>query len=130
MVNRLKKGQHLLTEDRVFFDEIWTSKRAVTALDWSPNHPEIVLAAYSAVQKSELALTPVDLYAAAATADGVCILWNLKSKKAESIPESIFTCQSPVTTAIFSEAQPNLIIAGTYVGQIVIWDTRWAYLLP
>lgn len=125
MVNSLAKAQQLLIEDRVFYDEFWTNKRAVTALDWSLHHPEIVLAAYSAVQKDEMALTPVDLYAAAATSDGVCLLWNLKSKKCESTPDSIFTCQAPVTTAIFSEFHPNLIIGGTYVGQIVVWDMRW-----
>ncbi|KAM3188272.1 hypothetical protein ACTXT7_000588 [Hymenolepis weldensis] len=122
--DELAKAQQLLIEDRAFFDEVWTTRRAVTALDWSLNHPEIVLAAYSAVQKDEMALTPVDLYPAAATADGVCLLWNLKSKKSESGPDSIFTCQAPVTTAIFSDFHPNLIIGGTYVGQIVIWDTR------
>ncbi|VDK21614.1 unnamed protein product, partial [Taenia asiatica] len=120
----LAKAQQMLTEDCIFFDEFWTSKRVVTALDWSPNHPEIVLAAYSATQREEPALTPVTLYAAAATANGVCLLWNLKSKKPESAPESVFTCQAPITTAIFSNFHPGLIIAGTYVGQIVIWDTR------
>lgn len=121
---KLAKAQQMLTEDCIFFDEFWTSNRVVTALDWSPNHPEIILTAYSAIQKEEPALTPVNLYAAAATADGVCVLWNLKSKKSESASESVFTCQASVTTAIFSDFHPNLIIAGTYVGQIVIWDTR------
>ncbi|KAL5104998.1 Dynein cytoplasmic 1 intermediate chain 2a [Taenia crassiceps] len=120
----LAKAQQMLTEDCIFFDEFWTSKRVAIALDWSPNHPEIVMAAYSAIQREEPALTPVNLYAAAATADGVCVLWNVKSKKPESAPESMFTCQAPITTAIFSEFHPSLIIAGTYVGQIVIWDTR------
>lgn len=118
----------MLTEDCIFFDEFWTSKRVATALDWSPNHPEIVLAAYSPIQREEPALTPVTLYAAAATADGVCLLWNLKSKKSESAPESTLNCQAPITTAIFSDFHPSLIIAGTYVGQIVIWDTRYALL--
>ncbi|VDN96202.1 unnamed protein product [Rodentolepis nana] len=122
--DELAKAQQLLIENRVFYDEVWTAKRTVTALDWSVSHPEIVLAAYSAVQKDEMALTPVDLYAAAATTDGVCLLWNLKSKKSDSGPDSIFICQAPVTTAILSDFHPNLIIGGTYVGQIVIWDTR------
>ncbi|VDM19786.1 unnamed protein product [Hydatigera taeniaeformis] len=120
----LAKAQQMLTEDCIFFDDFWTSKRVVTALDWSPNHPEIVLAVYSAIQRDEPALTPVNLYAAAATADGVCVLWNLKSKKSESAQESVFTCQASITTAIFSDFHPNLIIGGTNGGQIVIWDIR------
>lgn len=115
----------LLTEERVFFNDVWTAKRTVTALDWSIHHPEIIMSAYSDIQREEIALTPIDLYSAANKADGVCILWNLKSKKPESVPESIFTCQSAITAATFSEFNPNLIIAGTYVGQIVIWDTRY-----
>lgn len=120
----MAKAQQLLIEDRVFFDEEWTAKRTVTALDWSLNHPEVVLVSYSAIQRDEMALTPVDLCAPAATVDGVCLLWNLKSKKIESVPESIFTCQASVTAAVFSDFHPYLIIGGTYVGQIVIWDIR------
>lgn len=39
-------------------------------------------------------------------------------------PEFVFNCQSPVLTAQFPKFQPNIILGGTYSGQLVLWDTR------
>nr|CAD7454623.1 unnamed protein product [Timema tahoe] len=54
--------------------------------------------------------------------DGVCLVWNTKFKK--TTPEYIFHCQSPVMAATFARFNPNLILGGTYSGQIVLWDNR------
>ena len=54
--------------------------------------------------------------------DGVCLVWNTKFKK--TTPEHIFHCQSPVTVATFARFHPNLIVGGTYSGQVVVWDNR------
>ena len=35
-----------------------------------------------------------------------------------------FHCQSSVTASCFAKFHPNLVIGGTYSGQIVIWDNR------
>ena len=52
----------------------------------------------------------------------MCLVWNTRFKKAT--PEHIFHCQSPVMTAVFARFHPNLILGGTYSGQIVLWDNR------
>ncbi len=124
---RLAKAQQMLTEERVFFDTNWTAGRTVTALDWSSLHPEILLAAYSPHVEDEIGL----VLSPHSAPDGVCVLWNMKAKKsgngdrATIAPDGVYTCQAPITAAILSDFHPNLIIGGTYVGHIVLWDTRW-----
>lgn len=39
-------------------------------------------------------------------------------------PEYIFHAQSDILTAKFSSFHPNIIIGGTYNGQVLLWDTR------
>ncbi|XP_050562437.1 cytoplasmic dynein 1 intermediate chain isoform X11 [Spodoptera frugiperda] len=95
---------------RTFWDERWSRGRCVTCCDWSAAHPELLLASY---HNSDDA--PHD-------PDGVCLVWNTKFKK--STPEDIFHCQSPVMSATFARFHPNLILGGTYSGQIVLWDNR------
>ncbi|CAH8658566.1 unnamed protein product [Schistosoma margrebowiei] len=119
-------GDHDDTEDtqrhqlvrfgRDFFDDRWSRTRLVTALDWSPFFPELLLGAYHANDEA-----PHD-------PDGVCLVWNLKFQKTS--PEYIFHCQSSVTSATFATYHPNLIIGGTYSGQIVLWDNRSAKRTP
>ncbi|XP_023235090.1 cytoplasmic dynein 1 intermediate chain 1-like [Centruroides sculpturatus] len=46
----------------------------------------------------------------------------MKFKK--TTPEYIFHCQSAVMSTCFAKFHPNLIIGGTYSGQIVLWDNR------
>ncbi|CAH8657728.1 unnamed protein product [Schistosoma curassoni] len=100
----------LVRFSRDFFDDRWSRRRLVTALDWSPIFPELLLGAYHANDEA-----PHD-------PDGVCLVWNLKFQK--TTPEYIFHCQSAVTSATFATYHPNLIIGGTYSGQIVLWDNR------
>lgn len=100
----------LLRSGRDFFDDRWSRKRIVTALDWSPIFPELLLGAYHINEE------------APHEPDGVCLIWNLKFQK--TTPEYIFHCQSPITSATMATYHPNLIIGGTYSGQIVLWDTR------
>ncbi|KAI9350799.1 WD40-repeat-containing domain protein [Obelidium mucronatum] len=92
-----------------FFDERWTKNRSVTDLSWSPRHPELVLASYN---KNQVAINDPD---------GVLLIWNLH---VPARPEFVFHAQSDITTATFSPFHPNLIIGGTYSGQILIWDNR------
>lgn len=99
-----------LTLVRCFSDERWSRGRCTTSLDWSWSHPELLLASY---HNSEDA--PHD-------PDGVALVWNTKYKK--TTPEDIFHCQSPVMSATFARFHPNLILGGTYSGQIVLWDNR------
>jgi len=102
-------GDHLRIS-RQFADERWSRHRAVTSLDWSVEFPELLLTSYDG--NTEAPHEP----------DGVALIWNLKYKK--SSPEYIFQCQSPVMDACFTPFHPNLVIGGTYSGQVVLWDVR------
>uniref|UniRef100_A0A4W3IY91 Cytoplasmic dynein 1 intermediate chain 2-like n=1 Tax=Callorhinchus milii TaxID=7868 RepID=A0A4W3IY91_CALMI len=99
-----------LSLNRQFYDENWSKDRVVTCLDWSPQYPELMVASYT---NNEDALNEPD---------GVALVWNMKYKK--TTPEYIFHCQSKVMSACFAQFHPNLIVGGTYSGQIVLWDNR------
>ncbi|XP_049602739.1 cytoplasmic dynein 1 intermediate chain 2 isoform X3 [Syngnathus scovelli] len=105
----LQAGAKLVL-NRQFADERWTKNRVVTCLDWSPQYPELLVASYNNNEDS-----PHE-------PDGVALVWNLKYKK--STPEYIFHCQSEVMSAGFAKFHPNLVVGGTYSGQIVLWDNR------
>lgn len=107
---RDEKSHQRLWLNRSFFCERWSRNRCVTSLDWSPQFPELLAASYNNNND-----TPND-------PDGVCLIWNTKFKK--TTPEFIFHCQSPVLSATFARFHPNLILGGTYSGQIVLWDNR------
>ncbi|KAL8608058.1 Cytoplasmic dynein 1 intermediate chain 2 [Nucella lapillus] len=99
-----------LKQNRDFFDDKWSKHRIITSLDWSSQHPELLLASYSANED------------ATNVPDGVALIWNLKYKK--DTPEYVFHCQSPVMSSCFAKFHPNLVLGGTYSGQIVLWDNR------
>ncbi|XP_061738372.1 cytoplasmic dynein 1 intermediate chain 1 isoform X2 [Nerophis ophidion] len=103
-------GGSSLSFSRLFYDEHWSKHRVVTCLDWSPQYPELLVASYNNNEDA-----PHD-------PDGVALVWNIKFKKAT--PEYIFHCQSPVVSVGFARFHPNLLVGGTYSGQIVLWDNR------
>ncbi|XP_041698613.2 dynein, cytoplasmic 1, intermediate chain 2a isoform X2 [Coregonus clupeaformis] len=96
--------------NRVFSDERWSKNRVVTCLDWSPQYPELLVASYN--NNEDAPHEP----------DGVALVWNMKYKK--TTPEYTFHCQSAVMSAAFARFHPNLVVGGTYSGQIVLWDNR------
>lgn len=100
-----------LALNRYFYDERWTKNRVVTSMDWSVAFPELLVASYDK-----------NVEYSAHDPDGVCLVWNTRFKK--TTPEHVFHCQSPVTVATFARFHPNLIIGGTYSGQVVLWDNR------
>uniref|UniRef100_A0A7N6B223 Cytoplasmic dynein 1 intermediate chain 2 n=1 Tax=Anabas testudineus TaxID=64144 RepID=A0A7N6B223_ANATE len=99
-----------LSLNRQFMDERWSKHRVVTCLDWSPQYPELLVASYN--NNEEAPHEP----------DGVALVWNMKYKK--STPEYVFHCQSAVMSAAFAKFHPNVVVGGTYSGQIVLWDNR------
>ncbi|KAK2888808.1 hypothetical protein Q8A67_014183 [Cirrhinus molitorella] len=99
-----------LSLNRQFADERWSKHRVVTCLDWSPQYPELLVASYSSNED------------APHEPDGVALVWNMKYKK--TTPEYVFHCQSAVMSAAFAQFHPNLVVGGTYSGQIVLWDNR------
>uniref|UniRef100_A0A4W5RDA5 Dynein cytoplasmic 1 intermediate chain 2 n=1 Tax=Hucho hucho TaxID=62062 RepID=A0A4W5RDA5_9TELE len=96
--------------NRAFSDERWSKNRVVTCLDWSPQYPELLVASYN--NNEDAPHEP----------DGVALVWNMKYKK--TTPEYTFHCQSAVMSAAFARFHPNLVVGGTYSGQIVLWDNR------
>ncbi|KAM6959439.1 dynein cytoplasmic 1 intermediate chain 1a isoform 3-T3 [Aplochiton taeniatus] len=103
-------GGSSLSFSRLFYDEHWSKHRVITCLDWSPQFPELLVASYN--NNEDAPHEP----------DGVALVWNMKFKKAT--PEYIFHCQSPVVSVGFARFHPNLLVGGTYSGQIVLWDNR------
>ncbi|XP_043545830.1 cytoplasmic dynein 1 intermediate chain 1 isoform X2 [Chiloscyllium plagiosum] len=99
-----------LAFNRQFYDEHWSKHRVVTCLDWSLQYPELMVASYN--NNEDAPHEP----------DGVALVWNMKFKK--NTPEYIFHCQSPVMSVCFARFHPNLVVGGTYSGQIVLWDNR------
>lgn len=103
------KGRRKVKEIAQFYDERWSKKRMVSAIDFSPKFNELLLAAYT---KNPTA--PHD-------PDGIVQVWNLHL---HDRPEFVFHAQSDILTAKFSPFHPNLIIGGAYSGQVLLWDTR------
>lgn len=103
------KGRRKVKEIRQFYDERWSKKRMISAIDFSPKFQELVLASYT---KNPSA--PHD-------PDGIVQVWNLNL---HDRPEFVFHAQSDILTAKFSPFHPNLIVGGAYSGQVLLWDTR------
>ncbi|KAL2756892.1 hypothetical protein ACRALDRAFT_1049131 [Sodiomyces alcalophilus JCM 7366] len=103
------KGRHRVKEVAQFFDERWSKKRMISSIDFSPHFPELMLASYT---KNPTA--PHE-------PDGLVQVWSLAL---HDRPEFVFHAQSDVLTAKFSPHHRNLIVGGSYSGQVLLWDTR------
>jgi len=103
------KGRRKVKELAQFYDERWSKKRMISSIDFSPKFNELILASYT---KNPTA--PHD-------PDGIVQVWNLHL---HDRPEFVFHAQSDILTAKFSPFHPNLIIGGSYSGQVLLWDTR------
>jgi len=99
-----------LALNRKFIDDRWSRHRCVTCMDWSVQHPELLVASYN--QNEGATQDP----------DGVALIWNMKFNK--QTPEYVFHHQSPIMSVCFAQFHPNLLIGGSYSGQIVLWDNR------
>lgn len=99
-----------LALNRKFCDDRWSKHRCVTCMDWSVQHPELLVASYNQNEDS-----PQD-------PDGIALIWNMKYHK--HTPEYIFHNQSPIMSVCFAQFHPNLLVGGSYSGQIVLWDNR------
>ncbi|OAX79164.1 hypothetical protein ACJ72_06521 [Emergomyces africanus] len=92
-----------------FYDERWSKKRTISDINFSPKFPELVLASYT-----NNVTAPHD-------PNGIVQVWNLHL---HSRPEYVFHSMSDILTAKFSPFHPNLIVGGSYSGQVLLWDTR------
>ncbi|KAL3964015.1 hypothetical protein ACCO45_001019 [Purpureocillium lilacinum] len=103
------RGVHRIKEVAQFFDDRWSKKRMISSIEFSPKFSELLLASYT---KNPTA--PHE-------PDGLVQVWNTHM---HDRPEYVFTAQSDILTAKFSPYHPNLIIGGSYSGQVLLWDTR------
>lgn len=103
------RGKHRIKEVAQFHDERWSKKRMISGIDFSPKFSELLLASYT---KNPTA--PHE-------PDGLVQVWNTHM---HDRPEYVFTAQSDILTAKFSPYHPNLIVGGSYSGQVLLWDTR------
>ncbi|KAG5300955.1 cytoplasmic dynein intermediate chain [Histoplasma ohiense] len=92
-----------------FYDERWSKKRMISDINFSPKFPELILASYT-----NNVTAPHD-------PNGIVQVWNLHL---HSRPEYVFHSMSDILTAKFSPFHPNLIVGGSYSGQVLLWDTR------
>uniref|UniRef100_A0AAX7SXA6 Dynein cytoplasmic 1 intermediate chain 1 n=1 Tax=Astatotilapia calliptera TaxID=8154 RepID=A0AAX7SXA6_ASTCA len=103
--------ERALAEDSdIFFDYSGRDLDDKEGLSFLSQYPELLVASYN--NNEDAPHEP----------DGVALVWNIKFKKAT--PEYIFHCQSPVVSVGFARFHPNLVVGGTYSGQIVLWDNR------
>ncbi|XP_073829586.1 cytoplasmic dynein 1 intermediate chain-like isoform X2 [Musca autumnalis] len=98
------------------FDNHMSTNRCITDVDWSPFFTDLIVASYHSNVDEPLA------------PEGVALVWNTTFDK--SSPESIMHCSSAIMSIRFAESNPNIIIGGTYSGQIVLWDTRSPKPIP
>lgn len=107
--NTRGRGRRRVREVAQFYDERWSKKRMISAINFSSKFPELLLAAYT--KNPSAPHEP----------DGLVQVWNMHL---HDRPEFVFHAQSDVLAAKFSPFHPNLIIGGAYSGQVLLWDTR------
>ncbi|KAL4927887.1 putative dynein intermediate chain [Aspergillus undulatus] len=103
------KKKRSIKEICQFWDERWSKKRMISDICFSPKFPELVLAAYT--KNPSAPHEP----------DGLVQVWN---QHLHSRPEYVFHSTSDILTAKFSPFHPNIIVGGSYSGQVLLWDTR------
>ena len=108
------------TGARVFCAPLRCSGRPVTCLEWSPHHPELVIAAYYLEQSGSARLTGAG---SSEEGEGLVCVWNTRSGQCEQ-PEYVLACEAVVTALCAHPHSPHCFVGGTCVGQIVVWDLR------
>ncbi|QIW98175.1 hypothetical protein AMS68_003693 [Peltaster fructicola] len=84
-------------------------KRMLSAIDYSSKFPELLCTTYTKSQQSPQAPR------------GLLNVWNMHLK---GRPEYSLYATSDLLSCLFHPFHPNLIIGGTYSGQLCLWDTR------
>ncbi len=92
------------------YDEAIIGKRSVTAIEFNSKIPEYLLASYSPEYGVKDTNEP----------NGLIVLYNIVKKK----PELVIKHQTEITSCCFQKSNPKNIIAGTYTGQILVYDIR------
>jgi dynein intermediate chain len=110
---RQEKLRPLIT----FQDASKTFGRSVSAIDWNPKYPELLLASYAQLDDESFEAQESGQF----DAQGCVLIWN---RHLSSRPEYHFSCDSSVLNAWFHPIHAKLLIAATHTGQLIMWDTR------
>ncbi|CDW56245.1 dynein intermediate chain [Trichuris trichiura] len=105
-----------LSLNRCFYDESLSRGRVVNCIDFSVQYPELMAVAYDG--NPDAMNDPI----------GLVTIWNGKFKK--NTPEYCFHSQSRVLSLTWAKFHPNLLVGGTYSGQICLWDMRQSKRTP
>ncbi|CDS01898.1 hypothetical protein [Sporisorium scitamineum] len=108
-LNALNSGSQLRIVRKFGTGDKTFANRSITAMDWSTKYPELCVVAYN--RNNQDGDAP----------DGLVAVWNMHLGDR---PEFVFHAQTDVLSVCFSPFHPNLVVGGTYSGQILIWDTR------
>ena len=89
--------------------DLASQKRVVIGLEWSQHAQDLFMASFNDTK---------DFFS---QQSGLIELWSLANRKS---PDYTITYQTVLTTSIFHNFNPKIILGGTYTGQIVMWDTK------
>lgn len=84
--------------------------RCISSLEWSPHSDDTIVASYFKPDLKDSQLP-----------HGIINIWNLGDP---TKPKHTLYSQSSITQAQIYHSDPNLILAGSYAGQLLIWDLR------
>jgi dynein intermediate chain, cytosolic len=104
-----RKGRRIKAVASFELQDAMGTKRMVSSIDFSTKFPELVCTSYTKSQRSPH------------TPPGLLNVWNLHLK---GRPEYSLHATSDLLSCLFHPYHPNLIIGGTYSGQLCLWDTR------
>uniref|UniRef100_A0AC34RB30 WD repeat-containing protein 63 n=1 Tax=Panagrolaimus sp. JU765 TaxID=591449 RepID=A0AC34RB30_9BILA len=102
----LQKFSEPIFFNRVFFNPKFPGF-AVSTLDFSSIHPELLVVAYTGLSK---------------TSPGLMQVWNTKFKT--TFPEVTLTTTTPISVIKFLPDRPNIIVGGLQNGQLCVWDIQ------
>ena len=104
-----RRGRRIKEVAQFDLHESMGRKRMLSAIDFSPKFPELMCTAYTKSQQSPH------------TPSGLLNVWNMHLK---GRPEYSLNATSDLLSCLFHPHHPNLILGGTYSGQLCLWDTR------
>lgn len=119
--NQVKEGDDTkVTQLCQFYSEA-SSGRAITGLDWSSLHPELVASCHTGKQSDVLA------------PKGLVQIWNshYKGHNSKSVPaEYCLNAPSDILNVRFSPFDAHMVFGSAYNGQLFAWDLRTGSSIP
>lgn len=100
--------------------EKWSKSRPVHALRFHRKYEDVLFSAYGARGDGQRG-----------DPDGAVGVWSLTGgSQQDSVLQRVLTTSAPTTALALPSLSPTLVLGGTYLGGIVLWDTRTKSSLP